>query len=161
MSECVKKSAAWARCLEDRAWDLVRQLGQAPADVQGRAAPILADLRQALSHDDHVATTPLADVLDAAYQRLLGVFVHAPAAGTAAGGTETGTVQPADPLAGVTVRPAAGTTAPGGKAAAAKVPATGEEKGLTPDSARNRIEEIRCAHPGAEIEVSIRWSGGG
>jgi len=160
VSEAVKKAATWARCLEDRAWDLVRQLSQAPADVQSRAAPILADLRQALSLDDHVATSPLADVLDSAYQRLLGVFVHAPAAGTAAGGAATGTVQPTDPLAGVAVRPAAGTAAPGGKAGAAKVPAAGEEKGLTPDSATNRIEEIRRAHPGAEIEVSIRWSGG-
>ena len=151
MIEVVKKSAAWARCLEDRAWDLVRQVGHAPAEVQGRAAPILADLRQALSLDDHVATTPLADVIDAAYQRLLGVLVQQPAPVPV---PTPPTIAAGDPLAGVAVRPGGATTV------STKVPADGEERGLTPDAAKQRIEEIRRAHPQARIQVAITWTEG-
>jgi hypothetical protein len=45
-------------------------------------------------------------------------------------------------------------------ASVAKVPAAGEERGLSADAAKQRIDEIRPSHPRAEIEVSIRWSGG-
>lgn len=154
VSECVKKSAAWVRCLEDRAWDLVRQLGQAPADVQGRAAPILADLRQALSLDDHVATTPLADVIDAAYKRLLGVFVSQPALAPV-----PAKVSPAE--AAPLPDSVAHGQAPGAAKSAKRIPATGEERGLSPDSAQQRIEEIRRTHPTATIQVTLQWSDDG
>jgi len=119
--------------------------------VQSRAAPILADLRQALSLDDHVATTPLTDVIDAAYQRLLGVLVQQPAPVPV---PTPPTTTAGDPLAGVTVRPGGATTG------SAKVPAAGEERDLPADAAKQRIDEIRRAHPGAKIDVTIRWMSG-
>ena len=138
MSECIKGSAKWVAILEDRVWDLVHQIQQAAPDVQQRAAPILADVRQALSLDDHVATTPLKTVLDTAYQRLLAVFVQ----------------QPITPL------PPPPPPPPPPPEPNQRIPAKGEEKVADAESVKQRIDQIRRAHPHAKIEVTIRWSDG-
>jgi len=147
MGECITKADTWARALEDRVWDLVSQIGQADGEVQDRAAPILADVRDALIHDDHVATTPLTMVLDNAYQRLLAVFVRTPA--------------PVAPQPPITQPPAAMPgSPPSPQPPAAPIPARGTEKIPDADSAKTRIDQIRQAHPRAAIEVTIRWSEG-
>jgi hypothetical protein len=143
MSECIKGSAKWVAALEDRVWDLVHQIQQGGADAQQRAAPILADVRQALTLDDHVATTPLKTVLDTAYQRLLAVFVQQPVAPP---------VQP-------TPTPPAPSPTPV-PAPAQRIPPKGEEKVADSEGAKQRIDQIRRAHPSARIEVTIRWSDG-
>jgi hypothetical protein len=137
MSECIKGSGKWVVSLEDRVWDLVHQIQQAAPDVQQRAAPVLADVRQALTLDDHVATTPLKTVLDTAYQRLLAVFVRQPI-------TPPPPPPPPPPLPEPTQR----------------IPSNGEEKVTDADSVKQRIDQIRRAHPHAKIEVVIRWSDG-
>jgi len=146
MSECIMKADTWARALEDRVWDLVGQIGRADPDVQSRAAPILADVREALGHDDHVATTPLSEVLDTAYQRLLAVFVRTPPPAPASSPAERQAPEP--PL-----RPSPAVSAPA-------IPARGTENIPDADSAKARIDQIRQAHPRATIEVTIRWSDG-
>ena len=137
MSECIKGSAKWVASLEDRVWDLVHQIQQAAPDVQQRAAPILSDVRQALTLDDHVATTPLKTVLDTAYQRLLAVFVQQPI------------TQPPPP-----------TPPPPPPEQTQRIPSKGEETVADAESVKQRIDQIRRAHPHAKIEVMIRWSDG-
>jgi len=85
VSEAFKKSAGWARCLEDRAWDLVHQIGQAPVEVQ-----------------DHAATTSLVDVIEAAYEPPLRVFVKHPVLGVPPTGSPSGPKNQTDPLVDVT-----------------------------------------------------------
>lgn len=138
MSECIKGSAKWVASLEDRVWDLVHQIQQAAPDVQQRAAPVLADVRQALTLDDHVATTPLKAVLDTAYQRLLAVFVQQP-------------ITPPPPPPPPPAPPPEQTQ---------RIPSKGEEKVTDAESVKQRIDQIRRAHPHAKIEVVIRWSDG-
>ena len=137
MSECIKGSAKWVTGLEDRVWDLVNQIQQGGTDVQQRAAPILADVRQALTLDDHVATTPLKAVLDTAYQRLLAVFIQQPIQPPPSPPPPLPPPPPPPPL---------------------KIPARGEEKVADSENAKQRIDQIRLAHPNAKIEVIIRWS---
>ena len=147
MSECIKGSAKWVAALEDRVWDLVHQIQQGGADVQQRAAPILADVRQALTLDDHIATTPLKTVLDTAYQRLLAVFVQQQVAPPV---QPTPTPPPTPPLPSPTPVPAP----------VQRIPPKGEEKVADSEGAKQRIDQIRRAHPSARIEVTIRWSNG-
>lgn len=63
-------------------------------------------------------------------------------------------VQRAGSLFGVAASPLA-------TAASAAALGTGEERGLTPDAAGARIEEIRRAHTLARIQVAITWTEGG
>jgi hypothetical protein len=147
MSECLTKAATWSQALEDRLWDLVGQIQQADAEVQARAEPTLADVRNALSHDDHVATTPLKEVLDTAYHRLLAVFVRTPPPPVAP-------VVPPEPPVPLPL------IAPPPRLSTGRVPARGDEKIADPDGAKARIDEIRQAWPGAKLEITIRWSEG-
>lgn len=41
-----------------------------------------------------------------------------------------------------------------------KIPPRGEEKVVDSEGAKQRIDQIRRAHPAAKIEVTIRWSDG-
>jgi hypothetical protein len=41
-----------------------------------------------------------------------------------------------------------------------RIPAKGEEKVADAESVKQRIDQIRRAHPHAKIEVTIRWSDG-
>ena len=137
LGECITKAGRWSAALEDRVWDLADRIRHADAAVRDRAEPILADLRDALGHDDHVATTPLEAILDTAYQRLLAVFVGSAAAAP---------VPPVPP------------PPPPPPPVAQPVPPQGRETIANADTAKTRIDQIRQAHPRATIEVTIRWS---
>lgn len=147
MSECIKGAGKWAAALEDRVWDLVGQFQHADETVKANAEPVMNDIRRALVHDDHVATTPLTEVLDTAYPRLLGLLVRSPALGPV-------TVPPPPVPDGPPISGPAKARDP------ATVPSTGEEKVADPESATRRIEQIRAAHPKARIDITIRWRAG-
>jgi hypothetical protein len=150
MSECITKAGPWSQALEDRVWDLVGQIEHAGAEARAGAEPILADVRDALAHDDHVATTPLKDVLDAAYPRLLAVLVRKPAPPPQP--TPQPPVATAVPLPAIAPVPMSSSTG--------KVPARGSETIASADAVQARIDQIRAEWPGARIEVVIRWSEG-
>ena len=140
VGECVKSASKWVVSLEDRVWDLVAKVQRSAVDVQQQAAPILDDVRKVVANDAHVTGLALKDVLDVAYDRLFGVLLPPlPPSPT-----------PVPPIA---IKPTVKIPPP----KAVPIPRSGEEKGLTADSAPQRIDQIRQAHPTAKIEVTIRW----
>ncbi|NBV45609.1 MAG: phage resistance protein, partial [Planctomycetia bacterium] len=158
MSECITKAGPWSQALEDRVWDLVGQIEHAGAEARAGAEPILADVRDALAHDDHVATTPLKDVLDAAYPRLLAVLVRKPAPPPQP--TPQPPVATAVPLPAIAPVPPAAIAPVPMSPSTGKVPARGSETIASADAVQARIDQIRAEWPGARIEVVIRWSEG-
>lgn len=140
VGECVKGGASWVRSLDGEFWGLADRVAGLADDVKNRAAPILDDVRQALTHDSHVGLTSLNDVISTAYRRLLDVVV------------------PQQPVVRPEPRPEpVPQPIPGPGPTSVKLPAEGREERLSPERATDRIAEIRKTHPTAEIEVSISW----
>ena len=151
LGECVKGAGGWAGHLQDRVWNLVHQVTQGAPEIAARAAPVLDDLRATLSKDAHVTGTPLKTVLDTAYDRLLGVLLPPPVPSPRVYEPPT----PQLPPPSVTPPPVTPSSPP-----FQKIPAKGEERVADAGQAQQRIDQIRAAHPGATIEVTIRWSEG-
>lgn len=140
LGDCVKTAGAWCSNLEDRVWTLVNQVQQGAADLQQRATPILDDLRKSLKNEHHTIATPLKDVLDSAYDRLMGVLF--PPRPPEPPQPPEPPRPPIDPP--VTPPPA--------------VPPAGSVENLAPDDAMRQIDRIRLARPSARVDV--RWSEG-
>jgi len=143
VGECVKQAADWSRQLEGNLWPLVEKVSGLVDDQKARAEAILDDVRQALTSDAHVSTTPLAELLQTAAQRLLDVLVPP---------SPKPPPQPPQPP------PHQG---PGGKPKPPvnPIPAKGNER-VAADKITARIAEIQQAHPAAVIEVEIHWRPG-
>ena len=152
------RAGGWAGHLQDRVWNLVHQVTQGAPEIAARAAPVLDDLRATLSKDAHVTGTPLKTVLDTAYDRLLGVLLPPPGPP----GPPPVYEPPTPPLPPPPVTPPPVTPPPVTPPSPPlqKIPAKGEERVADAGQAQQRIDQIRAAHPGATIEVTIRWSEG-
>jgi hypothetical protein len=133
-------------------WNLVQQVKHGTPEIAARAAPVLDDLRATLSKDAHVTGTPLKTVLDTAYDRLLGVLLPPPVPPVPPVHQPPTPPLPQPP---VTPPPVTPPSLP-----LQKIPAKGEERVADAGQAQQRIDQIRAAHPGATIEVTIRWSEG-
>ena len=163
LGECVKGAGGWAGHLQDRVWNLVHQVTQGAPEIAARAAPVLDDLRATLSKDAHVTGTPLKTVLDTAYDRLLGVLLPPPVPSPPPPVDQPPTPQlptPQLPPPPVTPPPVTPPPVTPPSPPLQKIPAKGEERVADAGQAQQRIDQIRAAHPGATIEVTIRWSEG-
>ena len=143
VGECVKQATGWTRELEGNLWPLVERVPGLADDQKARAELILDDVRQALTSDAHVSTTPLAELLQTATQRLLDVLLRP---------SPKPLPQPPQPPPhqGQGDKP---------KPALNPIPPKGNEY-VPADKLTARIAEIKQAHPAAVIDVEIHWRPG-
>jgi len=143
VGECVKQATGWTRELEGNLWPLVERVPGLADDQKARAELILDDVRQALTSDALVSTTPLAELRQTAAQRLLDVLVPP---------SPKPPPQPPQPPPhqGQGDKP---------KPAVSPIPPKGNER-VPADKLTARIAEIKQAHPAAVIDVEIHWRPG-